>query len=173
MYRDSTGRRCAIRTAGLVCIFSVTTMLLHPQRSSADQRTRELFVKRAEMVTAVPARAFLRAAPMEREPNQEIQRPHGEPDHSEGKVGVERGKTIFLDYCSFCHELSGPDDSTATGLLRLATRQPFREEELRIIVEHPPPGMVKVPLGSDQLAALMAYLMGMPQQMLITPNGRP
>lgn len=86
----------------------------------------------------------------------------------------EQGRQVFLDYCSFCHELSGGLDSAdAKGLLRTATGEPFTKAELAVILEYPPPGMLKIPLGETQRADLLSYLVAMPQQSLITPNGRP
>jgi mono/diheme cytochrome c family protein len=85
-----------------------------------------------------------------------------------------KGRQVFLDYCSFCHELSGESgDSEASGLIRTATGEAFSREELQVILQYPPPGMLKLPLDEEQVSELLTYLQTMPRQTLITPNGRP
>lgn len=85
------------------------------------------------------------------------------------------GKQVFLDYCSFCHELGEAESNGdgAAGLRQYASGKVFSEDQIRTLLEYPPPGMLKVPLRPEQRDALLAYLLALPNQRLITPSGRP
>lgn len=108
--------------------------------------------------------------------------PDSEPMHREVTIDSrskfdgagERGKLIFLDYCSFCHDVSTNARADAgRGLVRAASGATMSTQDIRALLADPPAGMPKLPLQTEQEAELIEYLLSVPKQSLYTQFDHP